>query len=607
MANKRINATELDFDGIKNSLKEFLRGQDRFSDYNFDGSGLSILLDVLAYNTHYNMMYQNLTINESFIDSASKRSSVVSRAKALGYIPRSARSSTAYLNLRVTPKSVANTEPTPYLQLSKNSPFVTTKNNVTYTFYTTQDYVAYLNNGLYTFSNIEVKEGKPLTYTYVVADGIRYIIPNSNVDISTLTVKIQESGSSSDYEIFTFADNLLDLTDTSRVYFVKENEDGLYEVEFGDGIIGKALENGNVVFFNYMVCNGDAPNGAVMFRYNGSELGQSEFTTTVVAASNGAVAEDIESIRRNAPKNYTAQNRCVTLNDYKTLIMSLYPTARSVNVWGGESHIPISYGDVYISIMPSEGEFLSESDKQYLLKDVLEPRRMVTIHPKLIDPTFIFLQLDISFYYNPQDTRLNVSDLSTTVYNNVNNYGLANLDKFGGIFKYSAVSRVIDGSDNSITNSVMSVKMYRNVMISFNQVTQYDVYLSNPIFMSDTPKESIISTGFYVLNFSDQLCFIDDEPIVGTSVGKLRLFYKTTTQKIFLKYIGDVNYATGLISINNLIITSASSSYFTLMIKPGATDIVSARNQIVSISPELMTITPIVNKDADNYSFVRIN
>lgn len=604
MANKRINVTELDFDRIKENLKEFLRGQEKFSDYNFDGSGLSILLDVLAYNTHYNLLYQNLAINESFIDSASKRSSVVSKAKALGYIPRSARASTAYLNIRVTTTSTS----VDVLELPKYTPFTTSNDGVVYTFYTTQSNIAYRDGSVFVFSNIEVKEGKPLSYNYTVAEGIQYIIPNGNVDLTTLTVKIQESGTSSEYEIFDSAMSLLDLDGNSKVYFSKEIDNGLFEIEFGDGIIGKSLVNGNVVIFNYMVCAGNNPNGAINFHYAGPKYvsGQTEIVSTQITASNGSFAEDIESIRRNAPKMYTAQNRCVTLNDYKTLIMSLYPTARSVNVWGGENHVPVSYGDVYISIMPAEGEALSESDKQYLLNDILAPRRVVTIHPKLIDPAFIDLQLNVAYYYNPTDTRLSVHDLSTAVFNNIIAYGEANLDKFGGIFKHSAVSRVIDTTDASITNSAMTVKIHRNVPITFNQVTQYDVNLSNPIFISDSPKESIISTGFYVLNIADQLCYIDDEPISGTSLGKLRLFYRTVSQKIILKYIGTVNYVTGSIKIEDLIITQSASSYFTLIIKPGSTDIVSARNQIASISSKLLKITPIVNRDADNYNFVRV-
>lgn len=603
MANKRINVAELDFDRIKENFKEFLRGQEKFSDYNFDGSGLSILLDVLAYNTHYNLLYQNLAVNESFIDSASKRASVVSRAKALGYIPRSARASTARINVRFT----TTTPSTNIFQLLKHTPFVTTNDNTSYTFYTTQDHIINRVNNVFTFSDIEIKEGKPLTYAYTVADGVQYIIPNTGVDISTLTVKIQESGTSSNYEIFKNADDILDLNESSNVYFIKEVDNELFEIEFGDGVIGKALTNGNVVILNYMVCHGDEPNGANVFRYHGTSFEgiSSALVTTVVPASNGSVIEGIESIRRNAPRMYTAQNRCVTLNDYKMLIMSLYPTARSVNVWGGENHIPISYGDVYISIMPAEGETLSESDKQYLLRDILEPRRMVTIHPKLVDPTFITLQLDIAYYYNINDTRLAVNDLSSIVFNNVINYGLENLDKFGGIFKYSAVLKVIDNSDPSITNSVISIKVHRNVPITYNQVTRYNINLSNPIFISETPQESIISTGFYVLNVSDQVCYIDDEPIPGSSEGKLRLFYRTIDQKVLIKYIGTVNYVTGLISIEDLIITSSPSSYFTLIIKPGATDVVSARNQIVSISPQLMKINPIINRDADNYNFVR--
>ena len=358
MANKNITTAELDFDAIKSNIKTFLQGQDAFQDYDFEGAGLSVLMDILAYNTHYNALYTNLAVNESFIDSASKRSSVVSRAKEIGYVPHSATGATATVNIVVS----GTTSSPATLTLPAYSSFSTTIDGKSYTFYTTEAIVTSLASAKYTFTGVNIKEGNPLTFKYTVADGVQYIIPNTDVDLSTLKVRVQDNATSSVFNTFINQEEIINLDSTSQVYFVKEIEGQLYELEFGNDTIGKALANGNVVNLTYMTTNRTAANGAKVFTYTGSTLlGGTVAVTTTTPAVGGADIETIESIRYNAPRAYSSQNRAVTVEDYKSLIFRLYPEADTVNAWGGEDNVPASYGRVYLSIKPTSTTVLTLS------------------------------------------------------------------------------------------------------------------------------------------------------------------------------------------------------------------------------------------------------
>ena len=322
MQNNKINVSELDFDLIKSNLKGFLKGQDKFTDYDFEGSSLSILLDLLAYNTHYGALYNNLAVNESFLDSASKRNSVVSLAKALGYVPSSARGAVATITLIVS-NTTTNQD---ILNLPKYTQFSTTVDGQNYIFYTTQDHVASrnTNNNTYTFPEINIKEGFPLTFKYQVIKDQKYILPNADVDLSTLTVRVQETATSSLFETWNRNEDLLNIDSESKVFFVKEIENEFYELEFGNGVIGKALNNGNIVNIEYMTCNKDLPNGARSFTFQGANLfgGTISNPITIIAAEGGVDKEDIETIRFNAPRAYSAQNRAVSINDYKNSVKS---------------------------------------------------------------------------------------------------------------------------------------------------------------------------------------------------------------------------------------------------------------------------------------------
>jgi hypothetical protein len=601
--NNKIRTSELDFDLIKENLKEYLRGQSEFSDYDFDGSAISVLLDVLAYNTHYNALYTNLAINEAFLDSASKRASVVSKAKELGYVPTSSKSSTAV----VTVVAINNEVQAPtLLEVPQYTPFSTNVDGREYVFYTLARHSSTRVGNQYTFPNIMIKEGTLLEFVYdVTNDTPAFTLPNANIDVSTIRVVVQESGQISTSETFTRSDTILDITPTSPIYFVKENDKELYSIEFGNGIVGKALTPGNIVYVTYFACNKDEPNGARSFKYSGSLASQNQiFVTTIDSAFGGSAAESIDDIKWNAPRAYAAQNRCVTVDDYRTIIKQYYPDARSVSVWGGETANPPQYGKVYISIITDSPSFLTSTEKTYVLNTIVNPRKPLTITPEIVDPTPINMELNVAVYYNSQQTTRSAGDIKTLVQQTIKDYNDINLNKFNGIFKLSQLSRLIDNTEDSIVSNVTKIKLRRAVSIIFNQLVAYSVNLGNPILKSTTPNESVISTGFYIQNDTN-IHYIDDVPGEGTT-GTLRMYTRSniTGEKIFVRNVGTVQYNTGKITIDDIVIERLATLDFIFTVVPNSYDVVSSQNQFVLVDFSRLNITPIEESAVTPYTFV---
>ena len=591
--NKRIATTELDFDEIKTNLKTFLRGQSEFADYDFEGSAMSVLLDVLAYNTHYNALYTNLAVNESFLDSASKRGSVVSRAKEIGYIPGSARCPTAYVDVTVT-----NTTTTPNsLILPKYSVFKTTVDSVNYNFYTLEDNITTYFNNAYTFSNIELREGTPLSYKYTVSESQRYIIPNEDVDLSTIRVRVQDTANSSNFQTFINQEEILNLGSTDRVYFIKEIEGELYELEFGNGVIGQALSNGNVVNIEYFVSNKEAANSAKSFSYQGSTLlGGIVSTVTKIAATGGVDKEGIDTIRYNAPRAYSAQNRGVTVNDYKSIILSKYDEAESVNVWGGEDNIPPVYGKVFISIKPKTTDILTLNQKEFIKQNILKTRNVVTITPEIVDPEYIELAVNTTVYYNPKTTTKTAPQIKTLVSETITNYNDQYLNSFDGIFRFSQFSSLIDATDNSIVSNITTLKLHRQVQPKYGTIANYNINIVNPIYYSGVPEQCVVSSGIYIDGSTD-VYYLEDMPMENDR-GVFRIYYiDVDLNKQYLpNTIGEIIYSTGTININGLNITGISDNVFEFIIKPQSNDIVSIRNQLVTIPELTTTVNVIVDK-----------
>ena len=587
MDNKRIRVTELDFDQIKSNFKNYLKGQTEFQDYDFEGSGVSVLLDILAYNTHYNAMYANLAMNEAFLDSASKRNNVVSHAKSLGYTPISAKSALATVNITVINPIDSPTT----LTLAAQSQFTTSINKVDYNFYNRNAISITPVNGTYTFTNVVITEGTPLRFQYIANVGSTYVIPNAGVDLSTLTVRVQDTTSTAGYVLFTRADDLTLVGQDDTAFFVKEIDNELYEVYFGDGITGRAVLPGNVVTIDYFVSNKEAPNNAKAFSFNGNIGGGTVVVTTTSMAQGGSSIESIDSVKFNAPRNYAAQNRAVTAEDYKVILPTLYPNIESVNVWGGEEADPPQYGKVFISIKPKSGETLTTSTKEIIKNSILRKKNIVSISPELVDPDFLYINVTTSVYYNPLQTEKNVDTLKTLIGNVINKYDNDDLRKFGGMFRFSKLSRLIDATDNSITSNITNVRMTKVISPNFNSKAKYNILFNNPIYNSGSPEEAIKSSAFYITS-TDQPVYIDDD-----GLGNLRLFYYTgTSTKVFInKTLGTVNYTTGRLVINDFVILSATDNIITFNCVPDSNDVVSVRNQIVAINQNTTKISVIVD------------
>jgi len=604
LTSNRINVAELDFDNIKENLKNFFRGQDQFKDYDFEGAGLSILLDVLAYNTHYNNLYTNLAVNEMFLDSAAKRSSVVSLAKMLGYVPRSATCARAIVDVKIiNPTSTPSITTLPTYQ-----PFTTTVDGINFTFYNVGDYST--RNGAlgYVFSNVTLIEGNPLTYSYTVTAGSRYVIPNANVDLSTVRVTVQDSANLGNFTTYTYANNIISAIDlNSKVFFIKEIEGNLFEIYFGDGVLGTQLLSGNVVTIDYFVSNLAAPNGARLFNYTGiSLLGGSTNVSTKLVATGGGEPEDIESIRYNAPRSYAAQNRAVTPDDYRSLILQGFPQARSVSVWGGEVNSPPIYGKVYLCILPTDADKLTTIQKTYILNEILTNKNMVSIIPEIIDPEYISIALNVTSNYDPTTTKKTPNQLQQIVTGTVVSYNEADLKRFDGVFRHSKLSRLIDTADVSLVNNTITVLLKRKIIVKYNISAQYVINMINPLYSSGQADGSIYSNGFYVKGSTD-INYLDDD-----GLGSIRLYTLDSNyqKNIVNPSIGTVNYDTGYIQISNLYITSLVGTYFEISMKPKSNDVVSALHQIAQVDLDNLTVNVVADKSASgdlsagfNYQF----
>jgi len=602
--NKKINVTELDFDNIKSNLKNFLKGQSEFQDYDFEGSAMSVLLDVLAYNTHYNALYNNMAVNEMFLDSARKRNSVVSISKMLGYTPRSATCAKAIVTVNVS----TGTSSPAAITMPAYQPFTTTVDGTQYTFYNTGSMTATLVSGLYSFRDVEIVEGKPLTFKYTVADGNRYIIPNANVDISTLKVKIQENSTSSMYETWNNTDTVVNINPTTKAYWVKEIDDGLYEINFGDGNIGRALDAGNVVHLEYFVSSLEAANGARSFTYNGATIlgGSQVSVTTTGVASLGAEKESNDSIRFNAPKFYAAQNRCVTPDDYKALIYANVPEAKSVSVWGGEDNNPPVYGKTFICIKPKNATKLTTVQKAAITSSILSNRNVVSVIPEIVDPEYINIALNVTVYYNEQDTTKTAAEIASLVRETVLSYNDSDLQTFDGVFRFSKLSKLIDETDPSISNNITTVLLRRKMTPRYNVSAQYLLNMINPIYYSGMAEESFQSTGFYIAG-SDQIHYLDDD---GVRYVRLYRLGVNSTKIIVNEQIGTIDYTKGIVDIKNLNITALADIDFELSVTPQSNDVVSALTQVAEIATDHLTVTAIADKTASgdlrggyNYQF----
>jgi hypothetical protein len=468
-----LRITELDFDTIKSNLKTFLRNQAEFSDYDFEGSAMNILLDVLAYNTHY-MAYQlNMTVNEMFLESAQLRNSVISHAKLLGYTPRSRSAACAYVDVTVTPPA-GNTLAT--LTLPTYTRFISEAvDSVNYNFVTLDSYTATKSGDTFTFANVEIEEGEVVSYTFVQDQynpRQKYMLPSATIDTASLQMIVQESASNTMQDVYTLSNDLTELDSNSKVYFLDETENGAYTIYFGDGVFGKKLANGNIIQITYLDTNGDAANKANVFTIAAPLSGFSNIqVTTDVAASAGSERESIEDIKFRAPIYYTTQNRAVTKNDYSLLLKRDYPNIDSISIWGGEEYDPPQYGKVFISMKPKSGYELTASQKEAILTDVISNRSVLTVTPTIIDPDYLYLKFKIHVFYDPKKTTRTPEEIKALVRQTILDYRDANLNSFNSVFRNSKLQALIDASDKAITSCDSEVFVMKQVRL-INGVTQ---------------------------------------------------------------------------------------------------------------------------------------
>ena len=597
----KLEISQLDFDGIKDNLKTFLSQQDEFTDYDFEGSGMNILLDVLAYNTHYLGYNANMLANEMYLDSADQRSSVVSLAKQVGYTPRSASSSKARINV------LMNNATGSTVTMSRGTKFTTTVDETNYSFVNNADVSISPLDGVYQFSDLDIYEGTYLNYKYTANTSDkdqRFIIPNNNVDTTTLTVKVQESSSDSTTNTYKLASGITNLDSTSKVYFLQEIENGRFEVYFGDGVLGEAIADGNIVILDYITCNRDEPNGATSFTLSGTIDGFSDVTiTTQGVAAGGDAPETIKSIKYNAPRDYTAQDRAVTADDYKVLVKSLYANAQSVQVYGGEDAATPDYGKVYISIKAKSGSNLTEVTKVSLVRS-LKSFAVASVTPVIIDPETTFITLTTTFKYDSSLTTKDVSTLETNVVEAITGYNTDTLENFTGMFRYSAVGKTIDGADSSILSNITKVKMYKYITPTLSSGLKYTLSFNNAFYNPHSGHNSsaggiVSSTGFKINNDSStNEHFLDDD-----GAGNIRVYYLSGTTRIYTSTtFGTIDYTTGEIILTSANITSisnvdgAASTQIRVTTIPSSNDIIPVRNQVLEIDTTNSTITGSVDE-----------
>jgi len=482
-ANTNINITELDFSSIKSNFITYLQSQDTFKDYNFAGSALSTLLDVLAYNTQYNAYYLNMVANEMFLDSAIQRASVVSHAKLMNYTPKSAIAPQAEINL--TLNGVTNTSFT----LPKFTNFMSQAvNGVNYNFVTVTSNTVNVSANTATFNNLIIKQGVPTTYSFTVNSTAnpKYVfqLPDTNIDTTTISVVVQQSSSNSSYTIFNPASNYLSLNQNSNVYFLQEAINGNYELYFGDGILGKKLTDGNIVQVSYISTDGLASSGANNFTLMDSLSGFSNYTIVpVLPATQGGSKETLDSIKFQAPKSFSSQGRAVSKNDYITALQqnTLGISFDAVNVWGGEENKPAVYGQVFIAIKPSGGYFLTQTQKQKLVAEVIKPISVLTVTPTIVDPDYTYLQINTNVYYDPTQTVLTSAQISSGITTAIKNYGLTNLNTFNSTFSSYTLLTAIQNYDSSIISSEFSLKLQKKFFPLLGNSSNIKLYYNTPI------------------------------------------------------------------------------------------------------------------------------
>jgi hypothetical protein len=591
--------TSLDYFDIKAALRDYLRANSDFSDYDFEGSALGALLDVLAYNTYYTAFNANMLVNETYLDSATLRDNVVSLAKQLGYTPRSTVTSTAVVTLNVSISS--NTTVPQTIILKKGTAFLAFVDNTYYQYVVLDDVQASVaSNQTAVFSNLKIYEGSYLTNTYPVTSNDQFTITlnNPGIDTSTIRIRVFDSNNSTYFEKYVLSDNLLNVSPSSRVFYVNEVEDENYRIYFGDGVFGKKLTPGQVVEVSYLTTNGSLLNGASNFVYNGvitDTSGETNFvvtaesTNTVTKSFGGTEIETIDSIKLNAPAMYGAQNRAVTATDYDSIVRRVYPAVADVISYGGEEADPPEYGKVKICIKPREFNFLSSYSKRLII-DEIKKYSVASVTPEIIDPSIIFIEANSRIFYNPSSTNVSPEALKKEILLNLEKYIFeSSTEKFGGKFRYSKFVSTIDSTDRAIKSNLTDITMRKDFYPSLNNKAYYEFCFSNP-FDDDIDTQTLTSTGFVVQEYPNDIVYIEDR---NEKIVLFKYDSQTQTKIILNPNVGSINYKDGEIKIPALTIIKGtfSDNKIEIRLKPQFNDIVAKRQIFLDVDIDKSTFT----------------
>lgn len=572
-ANNAIKVTDLDFDSIKSNLKNFLSNQKEFQDYNFESSTISTLLNLLSYNTYMNAFYTNMVMNEMYLDSAQIRSNIVSRAKMLGYTPRSARGSTADVAITINPLSVSGS----YYTVNTSTTFSSKIDGVSYTWTPSETKLVNANPSGVFSTTLTIVQGTRLTHTFPAVDSSssttqKYVLPNAMVDTTSIVVKVQTSSSNTSITTHTLASDLTNVTGNSNVYFLQEVEEDKYEIIFGDNILGKQLNDGNIVKVDYRVCDGVATNQANNFTTSSGAITNVE---TLTRSQGGGDPESLTSIKFNAPKNYQTQNRAVTVADYRNLILNNFADIKSVSVWGGEENTPPDYGRVYIAMKPRSSLKASYS-KKLEVETFLENKTVLAIEPVFVDPSILYVKPTVTVKYNPDLTALTSDQLIQVLSTQVISYEDVDLGEFKQNYLNSVFTNRLQRANESIVSVQVELLCEKSFVPDTERTVTYSVNFNNEIHnYGDVIKPFNVSSSQFT--YQGFPCFLDDD-----GYGNLRIYTKGTTGRIYKNTkAGTVDYKTGLIRLESVLIEGFVGTDLKIVMDPDKFDIETVRNQVL--------------------------
>lgn len=601
-----VNFTNLDFDQIKVSIRDYLKSNSNFTDYDFEGSNLSVLIDVLAYNTYISSYNANMVSNEVFIDSATLRENVVSLARNIGYIPHSRSCSKANISLSVDTSNFTTNPLT--LTLKKGTICSTSSSfsNQSFVFSLIEDITTPVVNEIASFDNVTIHEGTFITNSFVVDTNIpnqKFILDNANIDIDTIEVFVRDTESSSVRSKFNLSKNLFNINGDSPVFYIQEIEDQRYELIFGDGVFGRKLQNSNYIEVTYVITNGEDANGISSFTFNGRIVDNNgrvvtngiSLITTNSQSQNGREIESVDSIRKYAPRKYATQNRAVTASDYESIVSSIYPEAESISVFGGEDLNPPKFGRVFISIKPINGPFVSNQVKDNI-KTSLRKYSVAGIVPEIIDLKYLYIETDTTAYYNT-NLNSNADYLRNRILDNIKSYAKSKeLNSYGSRFKYSKYLTLIDNSDSAITSNITKVSLRRDLRVETNKFADYEICYGNEFYAKCETGYNIKSSGFSVDGISGTV-YLSDIPNSDGTTGTI-FFFKLntpTSTTIVRKNAGKVDYVKGEISLYPVNITSTSKTAFTqqiieISVTPKSNDIIGLQDLYLQLDINNITL-----------------